>query len=182
MPWGKDLQSTIDLSSEILLKKSSSLVYLSFIGNQPFVDLNPAQFPWPMKNITITDLFDQLTIGLVDLGNGWWRLYKNNQHLFYRINGDFINGTVLIIKNIDFEVKPNPVKDKFSVEINLTEAAKINLRIIDAYGKEITILVANKIASGKNIFYFQPNLSPGLYLVELEVDGIRKVQKIIISN
>jgi len=162
--------------------KYPSYFDLSFIGNQQYIDLNPALIPWPMQNIVVTDLHSGLAADLINLGNDYYRFHKTADHLFYRISGDFLAVSDSGPFFADFKVSPNPAGESFTTEFTLKNAAKIRLTLLSVYGQEIMTLSEQNASSGKNILSFKTETPPGLYLLGFEVNGHKCVRKLIITT
>ncbi|MHC1774589.1 MAG: glycoside hydrolase [Lentimicrobium sp.] len=162
--------------------KHPTSLNLSFIGNQPYIDLNPSLMPWPMQNIVVTDLHNGQAADLSNLGNGFYRLHKTGDHLFYRINGDFLAVSDPDLSVTEFKVSPNPTRKKFTTEFTLKNPAKVWMRLLSVQGAVIRLLCDQNVPSGKNTFSFETECAPGLYFIEFEANGIKCIRKLIVSE
>ena len=81
-------------------------------------------------------------------------------------------------------VYPNPVVDIFSLEFSLSEAAPLEINIMDINGKLVKKLYEGKGYSGKNVLSFnKASLKPGIYFIILmSNETILKNEKIIIGS
>ncbi len=75
-----------------LLKNDSASGYLSFIGNQTFVDIRPEDLPWSCGSIRVFNHDRSLEISPDTLEDGWLRIQKLPAELFYVL--DFKKYTV----------------------------------------------------------------------------------------
>jgi len=78
-------------SGAVLLRKDSSWVHLAFIGSQNYVDLNPAQIPWPLTGMRVFTKDSSKEITPVAQPNGFLRINRVAGTDFYRILGTFTN-------------------------------------------------------------------------------------------
>ncbi|HEY6160696.1 MAG TPA: choice-of-anchor V domain-containing protein [Bacteroidia bacterium] len=84
---------------------------------------------------------------------------------------------------LQVSVSPNPVEEKFVVECSLKNKALVTARLFSLDGKLVNVLLNETDDAG--LFHKQLNVpsntSPGIYLLEVNVDGKRSVKKIIIQ-
>ncbi len=162
--------------------KHPTCLDLSFIGNQQYIDLNPSLMPWPMQNIVVTDLHNGQAADLTNLGNGYFRLQKTGDHLFYRINGDFLAVSDPDLSVIDFKVSPNPAQKKFTIKFILKNPEKVSMRLLSIQGAVLRLLCDQNVSAGKNTFSFETDCTPGLYFIEVEANGNKCIRKLIVSE
>ncbi len=89
-----------------------------------------------------------------------------------------------IVRKIDFNIAPNPVKDNFTITYNLKSASDVNITICSLDGKQKTILNESKQNAGSHLLDFSTNdldLQKGLYLVYFQVNKAISIKKIIIN-
>ncbi len=83
----------------------------------------------------------------------------------------------------DFGLKnyPNPVSQTTTIEFTLNKKAKVNLQIIDEYGRVVETLINQSMQEGKQTVAFdRKNLRAGIYYYSLTVGDRRKTNKMII--
>ncbi len=89
-------------------------------------------------------------------------------------------------ENLLFENYPNPANDYVYVSYKLHAAANINLSIYDLQGKTISTIIHNERKPiGKYIERInlnELNLTNGIYLIKLEIDGVSKIIRQIKLN
>lgn len=77
---------------------------------------------------------------------------------------------------------PNPFSDQIHFDIPLSEPQKVRIELYDITGKKVTTLVDQSFPSGKNSFVWNSNttelnLSPGLYLISIEMGNLHVKQE-----
>jgi len=85
---------------------------------------------------------------------------------------------------ISLEIAPNPIDDYTQLQFNVPKTTPVNLRIFDAFGLEKIVLMDNTILNpGRHLqVVLTSHLSPGMYLVSLEIGSDRLLKKIIVSR
>lgn len=82
------------------------------------------------------------------------------------------------IRETDILVYPNPFNDKVLLKFGFKENKQITAYITDMPGKLVTQPVERDLNEGVFIFSTE-SLPAGMYLVNLEIDGVRLVKKIV---
>ena len=75
---------------------------------------------------------------------------------------------------IGFSAYPNPVVDAFSVDIQLNASSKVELKVFDLAGKEISSVNAGTLPAGLNQLAFSADalgMAEGVYVLTLFVEG-----------
>lgn len=70
-----------------------------------------------------------------------------------------------------FTMYPNPAKDKITLKASASINEKINITIIDALGKVVSVTELNTITSGKEKEIDLSNLSQGVYFVKTSINN-----------
>ncbi|MDY0104449.1 MAG: glycoside hydrolase [Lentimicrobium sp.] len=180
-PGGTEYTSMgIRSTGSVLIKNTDQFLNLSFIGPQEVIDLNPMLLPWPMNDIAAADLHNGEPVPLSYLGNGWYRLYKTDNHLFYRIDGEFTVETAQLDKAVDFLLSPNPAAGNFTVQFNLAAAGSIKLTVFNMYGQPILTISETTLSAGTHTIPCATQLTAGLYLIQLEANGAERMKKLVI--
>lgn len=123
---------------------------------------------------------EALTFKLLDESTG--NVFDLNQNLTYK--GNSINGSITspvlfnnngpcveskIANTIDSKVYPVPFTDMLSIEFNLPQANKVNIRLVDISGKEVGLVTSDNFNQGNNqITYKAGNIPAGVYILEIE--------------
>jgi hypothetical protein len=127
----------------------------------------------------------------------------NDEQGRYRIHGDHDNGVLYIekiLKELDEQaaikhavelvqvnVSPNPVKDWFSIKLNVTATAKISVKATSAQTRAVKIVQAEKEFTPGN-YQFTMNAtgfagsSGDIITVQLMVDGVVKTIKVMVAK
>ncbi|MCW3084959.1 MAG: hypothetical protein JWP12_2325 [Bacteroidetes bacterium] len=85
----------------------------------------------------------------------------------------------------NFNVFPNPARDKVFINYSLTADAKIKISISNVLGKTVQVIAEENQAAGQRsviVDVKELNLSPGIYFVTLESNGLREVKKMVVSR
>jgi beta-glucosidase len=103
----------------------------------------------------------------------------NINYFDFNLVGTNINNNVSLVQNI--KVYPNPVSEKFKVELLSVKRQKIKIKLIDPTGKITEELHNGVLNQGTNTFTFSIplNLSSGIYFLEIKTDSKRYFKKII---
>lgn len=83
----------------------------------------------------------------------------------------------------NMSVIPNPAHDQFRLQIEPGESREMRIRLLDIHGKALgellpTTLVMNQL----NIDFNASDLASGLYFIEVQSDGRRRVEKLMIRR
>ena len=77
------------------------------------------------------------------------------------------------------QVYPNPFKTSTNIDLDLPQNSFVSLKIFDSTGKEIQMLVSEKLTSGHHKYNWRPGkLSDGQYIIHLTTDKYSSVHKI----
>ncbi|MFA6151675.1 MAG: T9SS type A sorting domain-containing protein [Chitinophagaceae bacterium] len=80
-------------------------------------------------------------------------------------------------------IYPNPVKNQFTISLNLKSAAKVTATLYDISGREIKSLIAQNFSGGSHSQQIDiKNLPAGTYLVKITADNTTVTQKIIVEK
>lgn len=179
----------IKSSGTLLLQKLAGNLNMAFIGNQNYIDLNPSMIPWPVKNITVKSRYNPKVITPVALGNGWIRINKADNEIFYIINGDFAtsvqNHTETTGFNYSLEQNyPNPFNMSTTISYSLNRESKIRLSIFDILGREVAVLEDSVEKGGKHSLvwsgqdYNGKTVASGVYYLRLVSEEYSKTIKL----
>ena len=80
-----------------------------------------------------------------------------------------------------FQNYPNPFNPGTTIEFNIKESSKVNLKVYDILGNYITTLLDTHLSSGIHKVEFKGNnLSSGIYFYTLDVNGNTKTKSMIL--
>jgi hypothetical protein len=87
----------------------------------------------------------------------------------------------LSLRNIlDWKIYPNPVKDKLTVELNLTSDTKVNVQVISKDGRLLLNADKGTLPQGLQQLNFNiKNIASGSYFVRVEAEEKSYVQMIV---
>ncbi len=92
-----------------------------------------------------------------------------------------ISSTGVSIDDI-VQVYPNPFQVQTNVVITLSEAAMINVSVLDLAGREVFGLPGRMAAPGKNHYTIDRHqLQMGVYLLSIELNGYRTTRKLFVN-
>lgn len=92
-------------------------------------------------------------------------------------------GTVDLTTIFDAKVFPNPVSDILNVTYKLDNSSDVALTVFDVQGKQIANLLNNTQAAGEHnhTFKIQPlNLSKGMYMLQMQIDGQEQLFQFVV--
>ncbi len=118
------------------------------------------------------------------ISNGNIILYANNK--IYWFSGDGITDIQSSTTNIPNDYKlfqnyPNPFNASTQINYSVPIQAKINIKIYDILGNEISTLINEVKNPGEyNVVFDMKNLSSGVYLYKLETEKIQIVKKLVL--
>ncbi|MEJ5305024.1 MAG: T9SS type A sorting domain-containing protein [Ignavibacteria bacterium] len=91
-----------------------------------------------------------------------------------------------IIENFElYQNYPNPFNGSTIIQFNLKRNEKVNLKIFDILGREITTFIDGELKSGLHQAYFEAgefNLSSGIYYYKLKTDSGIKVKAMVYAK
>ena len=77
-------------------------------------------------------------------------------------------------------IYPNPFNPSVNISYSLENEAQTELSVYDINGNLIETLINDMMSAGTHNFLWQPmNISTGIYIVRLNADNIKSMQKII---
>jgi len=85
----------------------------------------------------------------------------------------------------DFTMYPNPTSGNFSIDLELEDAALVEVNLLDYLGRVVAQpLPTQKLSAGRNRLGSLPlrGLPAGMYLVRLTVDGKTGVKPLVVQN
>jgi len=84
---------------------------------------------------------------------------------------------------LTLNVHPNPMSETSEISFNLTQKSNVKIEILDVVGKEIMTVASSDLNAGLQTFTINKTDigAEGFYFVKLTVDGVSRVQKIIVN-
>jgi hypothetical protein len=85
----------------------------------------------------------------------------------------------------NFNVYPNPSSGNAKVELNLIRESEVRIDVLDMFGRQVSVLADKSLTEGSHSFDFSSegkNLSNGMYIVRMTVDGDTYSRKLLITG
>lgn len=105
-------------------------------------------------------------------------------HNFFvdNINIGFSTGIADYSNENSFSVYPNPSAGNTNIRVNMPEGQNVKLEVLDMYGRTVEVLNDAAGNGGEQEFVFQPssNLSNGMYVIRLTVNGQSFTRKLML--
>ncbi len=88
-----------------------------------------------------------------------------------------------LANNLNLSIAPNPFENSTNVNFYLVQDAKVQISLFDLLGREVKTLDASLLNAGSHSIEFNTNneFNSGVYLLKVKVNGIEKVEKVIIK-
>lgn len=99
---------------------------------------------------------------------------------------DNILSTAATIKKQDnniMQVYPNPTSNSANVEINLANTGKVDIRIYNMLGQEVTVIANETLSSGKHVFTVDVSKwNNGIYYCQVISEKTKNTTRLIVSK
>lgn len=82
----------------------------------------------------------------------------------------------------NFSITPNPARKSVKISYNLNRAAKVELSVFDAAGRQVILLASGKVGAGDHSRQLQTNLPAGVYLAKLMIGDQVFTRRIVLTN
>jgi hypothetical protein len=80
------------------------------------------------------------------------------------------------------KVFPNPVKERINISFSLANEAKVSITLKNNLGQNVsTLLATQQLNNGSHNYSIDNTFASGVYFLEIDVDGRKKVEKIILE-
>ncbi len=84
--------------------------------------------------------------------------------------------------NSDFRIYPNPAKSEFNIDFKMTSPEYVTVELLDLSGRKVKSLMSNqKVSPGASSSFNVREISSGIYLIKLNINGQDLIQKIILE-
>jgi hypothetical protein len=161
-------------SQSVFMQKYPDYLLVSFIGKQTFVDINIAELPFDIQEITkATEYYSGSVINLTTTSDGWKRLTRPTGKSFFKLYyRSKVTGIKVIPSASKIKIFPNPANDQLTIE---QASGKGYLSICTIGGCELIqqpfCAMSTKVDIGL--------LASGVYILSLVQDGSRQVSKFV---
>jgi hypothetical protein len=171
------------VNGSALMQKNGNRIFLTFTGSQNYVDLNPGNLPWQIKNPRVFLRNKAIEISPEKLSEGWIRINKTGNNIFYYIDGEFISTGIRITQTEKPKliVYPNPFNPDINIKFTIPQRSLVRIDIYNPIGQVVKNLVDKVHEQGNyNIRFKGSGLSSGLYFVKFNSDKQTIIQKILL--
>lgn len=80
-------------------------------------------------------------------------------------------------------IYPNPTSAQSFVDLNIAESSKVDLRVFNVLGEQISVIASEQLAAGKHRFVYETSgLSDGMYYYQLTIGDKKFVQKLMVTK
>jgi len=81
---------------------------------------------------------------------------------------------------VDLNIFPNPASSSLSLEFNMEKPGFAQIRLLDMLGKNVLTPLNTKVQNGIQNFNLDiSSISSGIYMVELEIEGVKYHKKLV---
>lgn len=90
-------------------------------------------------------------------------------------------GGLIVSRSLQFDVHlyPNPAREEFSIELNLTQNGAVQVELLDLTGRSVALLYDQPLTAGSNVLNFSPNLPAGVYGCRITAGGRSTIEKLV---
>lgn len=97
------------------------------------------------------------------------------------ITGNIVNVDEIDAIDLGFALYPNPSTSETKVQFKLSKTLPVNIQVTDLTGRLITTVLNETLPA--DLYEYPINIStPGIYLINLVVNGKFHVRKLVISG
>lgn len=106
--------------------------------------------------------------------SGELRATKRSEEVLYA-------GTGNAEAQIDLKVYPNPYYNKANLDIELSKPTQVRVEMTDEMGRSVAVVFPKKLVSAGLCRFELPNVSPGIYFLQVQVGEQRYMRKVVKS-
>jgi hypothetical protein len=92
----------------------------------------------------------------------------------------------LILNNLNLLIAPNPFNSSTKASFNLFADASVKVNLYDLLGRKVSEVYSGQMSAGANEINISSehtqNLSDGIYVLQLNVDGVMKSEKVLLRK
>jgi hypothetical protein len=169
-------------SYSVLFNKAGAEIATAPVTSTSFVPNGDAQ--WKHLDISLTSLATS--------DNTIIRFLAENSGPGNNIYVDNIVITVatgmenLILNNLNLLIAPNPFNSSTKASFNLFADASVKANLYDLLGRKVSEVYSGQMSAGANEINISSehtqNLSDGIYVLQLNVDGVMKSEKVLLRK
>jgi hypothetical protein len=175
-PYGNELSwKGLKSSQSVFVQKYQDYLLVSFIGKQNYLELKASELPFDVEEITkVTEYYTGSVISTTDSGDGWKKLTRPSGKSFFKFYYKAkATGELLKQQNQDFMIFPNPAHDLITIQKRSSDQMYFSI-----YNPEGTEMMKQSISGLKTQVNIGP-LASGIYFLNLEDGGFRRVTKLV---
>ncbi len=79
------------------------------------------------------------------------------------------------------KVYPNPVQDQVHLSYNLDQSGMVLVDLLSVTGRNVAPMINDMRQAGENLEVLQVDLSSGIYLLRIQMDGKSEVRKMVVQ-
>jgi PKD repeat protein len=141
----------------------------------------PTASQWAQKSVTLTSYANQTNLYIMFrfTSNGGNNIYLDDINIFDATTG--IDEAAEALTN--FNVYPNPADDNTNISFNLIDKQKVELKISDMLGRQLSSIVNSELNAGEYLYPIteKDKFSAGIYFVTLNIGQQQFTKKLIIK-
>jgi len=177
-------------SGAVLLVKYDDFIKLSLIGDQEFIDVHPAQLPWPVDELLVQGFHSHAAVPLQAQAGGYIRIPETNGERFYKLLGDF-QTAVDEDKGehaYSVDVYPNPFNAAIHINYSLAAPERVIIQIYNVLGQKVKSLMDTDKAAGRYKLVWNGendsgmHASSGIYWITMTVGDWQQTRRILMIN
>jgi hypothetical protein len=135
-----------------------------------------------------TEAFGPISRRTYEILSGAWAPYRQAsvEDFLIRVN---VNGNIIIANEdalntgIALTAFPNPANDWVNVQYEISKTADVQFVVNNMYGQQVYRKLHSNIPAGTYQFGFDgASLAPGVYFVNMETNGQKLTQKVVIAH
>jgi hypothetical protein len=142
---------------------------------------SPTASQWAQKSVTLTSYANQTNLYIMFrfTSNGGNNIYLDDINIFDATTG--IDEAAEALTN--FNVYPNPADDNTNISFNLIDKQKVELKISDMLGRQLSSIVNSELNAGEYLYPIteKDKFSAGIYFVTLNIGQQQFTKKLIIK-
>jgi hypothetical protein len=106
-----------------------------------------------------------------------------NRFYLDQVNFDLGTGLNELTRSVMLNLYPNPASGAAHVSFNLNETKNVGLNICNVSGQRVMDRPATTMGAGSHTLTLGEckSLSPGIYFVNVDFDGMRAVRKLVVE-
>jgi hypothetical protein len=88
-----------------------------------------------------------------------------------------------VYSDFTFQCAPNPAVGLSNINFYVPKTAQVQLSVYNSLGQKMEDLISEKLPMGShNLPLSVANYAPGMYLVQITIDGLSETRKLIVNN